>query len=131
MNAKWALRVKTQTTTGFVWTIPVQPNYRIFPPYLANLNRLQMLTSQPAYVCVLITPNFTITSGKPNNGCCTFCNFFSSLLIGYFLFRLADEKKEEGNQLYKLKQYRDALAKYSEAIGKSYYIVFKALFVFP
>lgn len=30
--------------------------------------------------------------------------------------RLADEKKEEGNQLYKLKQYRDALAKYSEAI---------------
>jgi len=30
--------------------------------------------------------------------------------------RLADEKKEEGNQLYKLKQYRDALSKYSEAI---------------
>merc|ERR1712038_625433 len=30
--------------------------------------------------------------------------------------RLAEEKKEEGNQLYKLKQYRDALAKYSEAI---------------
>merc|ERR1711915_1114409 len=30
--------------------------------------------------------------------------------------RLADEEKEEGNQLYKLKQYRDALAKYSEAI---------------
>ena len=29
--------------------------------------------------------------------------------------RLADEKKEEGNQLYKLKQYQDALAKYSEA----------------
>merc|ERR1712038_1345417 len=30
--------------------------------------------------------------------------------------RLAEEKKEEGNQLYKLKQYRDALSKYSEAI---------------
>jgi len=30
--------------------------------------------------------------------------------------RLAEEKKEEGNQLYKLKQYRDALNKYSEAI---------------
>jgi len=30
--------------------------------------------------------------------------------------RLADEKKEEGNQLYKQKQYRDALSKYSEAI---------------
>merc|ERR1712045_815630 len=29
---------------------------------------------------------------------------------------LAEEKKEEGNQLYKLKSYRDALAKYSEAI---------------
>ena len=32
--------------------------------------------------------------------------------------RLAEEKKEEGNQLYKLKSYRDALAKYSEAIGE-------------
>merc|ERR1712012_851761 len=30
--------------------------------------------------------------------------------------RLADERKEEGNQLYKLKKYRDALLKYSEAI---------------
>jgi len=30
--------------------------------------------------------------------------------------RLAEEKKEEGNQLYKLKNYRDALSKYSEAI---------------
>ena len=33
-------------------------------------------------------------------------------------FRLAEEKKEEGNQLYKVKQYRDALNKYSEAIGE-------------
>merc|ERR1712059_112771 len=30
--------------------------------------------------------------------------------------RLAEEKKEEGNQLYKLKSYRGALVKYSEAI---------------
>ena len=33
-------------------------------------------------------------------------------------FRLADEKKEEGNQFYKQKQYREALSKYSEAIGE-------------
>ena len=30
----------------------------------------------------------------------------------------ADQKKEEGNQLYKTKNYREALQKYSEAIGK-------------
>ena len=35
-----------------------------------------------------------------------------------FCFRLAEEKKEEGNQLYKVKQYRDALSKYTEAIGE-------------
>ena len=33
-------------------------------------------------------------------------------------FRLAEEKKEEGNQHYKQKQYREALSKYSEAIGE-------------
>merc|ERR1712235_222109 len=32
------------------------------------------------------------------------------------MLRLAEEKKEEGNQFYKLKQYRDAITKYSEAI---------------
>ena len=46
-------------------------------------------------------------------------NLFLALISG-FHFRLAEEKKEEGNQLYKLKQYRDALSKYSEAIGKFY-----------
>merc|ERR1712213_307599 len=30
--------------------------------------------------------------------------------------RLAEEKKEEGNQFYKQKQYREALSKYTEAI---------------
>ena len=40
------------------------------------------------------------------------------VLFSFLPTRLAEEKKEEGNQLYKLKSYRDALAKYSEAIGK-------------
>merc|ERR1719273_1762405 len=40
----------------------------------------------------------------------------SSILDSDAQKRLAEEKKEEGNQLYKLKSYRDALAKYSEAI---------------
>ena len=33
-------------------------------------------------------------------------------------FSQADQKKEEGNQLYKTKNYREALQRYSEAIGK-------------
>ena len=39
------------------------------------------------------------------------------------MFRLADERKEEGNTLYKAKNYRDAIAKYSEAIGEDNYLL--------
>ena len=34
---------------------------------------------------------------------------------------LADQKKEEGNQLYLAKNYREALQRYNEAISKSYF----------
>ena len=44
---------------------------------------------------------------------------FSSVIYNFeSFFRLAEEKKEEGNQFYKQKQYREALSKYTEAIGK-------------
>ena len=36
----------------------------------------------------------------------------------YFYFRLAELKKESGNQLYKIKRYQQALPFYTEAIGK-------------
>ena len=36
-----------------------------------------------------------------------------------FFFSLADQKKEEGNQLYLSKNYREALQRYNEAISKS------------
>lgn len=35
-----------------------------------------------------------------------------------FCFSLADQKKEEGNELYKTSNYREALQRYSEAISK-------------
>ena len=36
--------------------------------------------------------------------------------LTYFNFRSAEERKEEGNQLYKSKKYVEALQKYSQAI---------------
>ena len=44
-----------------------------------------------------------------------FDEFFNWLHIFVF-FSQADQKKEEGNQLYKTRNYREALQKYSEAI---------------
>ena len=44
--------------------------------------------------------------------------FADKTILSISYFRLAEEKKEEGNQLYKVKHYRDALTKYSEAIGE-------------
>ena len=38
----------------------------------------------------------------------------------YFDSSQADKKKQEGNRLYNNKNYRDALQRYSEAIGKDY-----------
>jgi hypothetical protein len=35
---------------------------------------------------------------------------------------LADQKKEEGNELYKASNYREALQRYSEAISKFSFI---------
>lgn len=32
---------------------------------------------------------------------------------------MAESKKDEGNELYKTKNYREALQRYSEAIGES------------
>ena len=42
---------------------------------------------------------------------------FDNLSISFF--SLADQKKEEGNQLYLSKNYREALQRYNEAISKS------------
>ena len=41
---------------------------------------------------------------------------FDNLSISFF--SLADQKKEEGNQLYLSKNYREALQRYNEAISK-------------
>ena len=38
----------------------------------------------------------------------------------YFDSSQADKKKQEGNRLYKDKNYRGALQRYSEAIGNNY-----------
>ena len=38
--------------------------------------------------------------------------------MNYFFCSLADQKKEEGNELYKTSNYREALQRYSEAISK-------------
>ena len=38
----------------------------------------------------------------------------------YFDSSQADKKKQEGNRLYKDKNYRGALQRYSEAIGNDY-----------
>ena len=46
-----------------------------------------------------------------------------------FCFSQADQKKEEGNQLYKTKNYRDALQRYSEAIGNFYSLTITKQFV--
>ena len=39
-------------------------------------------------------------------------------LSSFFPCSLADAKKDEGNELYKTKNYRDALQRYSEAISE-------------
>ena len=45
--------------------------------------------------------------------------FYFFLMRSSFFFSLADQKKEEGNQLYLSKNYREALQRYNEAISKS------------
>ena len=52
----------------------------------------------------------------------------------FFLFfhsSLADQKKEEGNQLYLAKNYREALQRYNEAISKSYFSLLQLLGSIP
>ena len=45
----------------------------------------------------------------------------TSAFFSIFHSSLADQKKEEGNQLYLAKNYREALQRYNEAISKSYF----------
>ena len=86
-----------------------------------------------SYLCVahvcgrlgsLPRPSFLPCKVSPGDPFSCWCfhplMLFKFLTMSYSLSfaRLAEEKKEEGNQLYKLKSYRDALAKYSEAIGR-------------
>ena len=54
--------------------------------------------------------------------------------VHFFLFfhsSLADQKKEEGNQLYLAKNYREALQRYNEAISKSYFSLLQLLGSIP
>ena len=55
---------------------------------------------------------------------------FDNLSISFF--SLADQKKEEGNQLYLSKNYREALQRYNEAISKYnlWFIYFAILHIF-
>ena len=54
-----------------------------------------------------------------------FINDTQKYISGFYplFFSQADQKKEEGNQLYKTKNYREALQRYSEAIGKYKYFL--------
>ena len=45
----------------------------------------------------------------------------TSAFFSIFHSSLADQKKEEGNQLYLAKNYREALQRYNEAISESYF----------
>jgi hypothetical protein len=45
------------------------------------------------------------------------CVVSLGLYVYVFCFRLAELKKESGNQLYKIKKYKQALPFYTEAIG--------------
>jgi len=52
-----------------------------------------------------------------------FCNIYIYLLlvinaIIYYIYRLAESKKEIANQHYSQKQYKKALVGYNEVIGK-------------
>jgi DnaJ family protein C protein 7 len=61
---------------------------------------------------VRLTPNFDITTQLSMR-----YHFFYRVVVNVVLCcRLAELKKENGNQLYKVKQYRSALNLYSEAI---------------
>ena len=63
------------------------------------------------YACVCNTDDFDRNSAASRQN--SLSNF--SLLSPC---SLADAKKDEGNELYKTKNYRDALQRYSEAISE-------------
>ena len=47
--------------------------------------------------------------------------YSNKCIFSIFHSSLADQKKEEGNQLYLAKNYREALQRYNEAISESYF----------